>query len=173
MSGNPSRPVDGALWRFAVDLYGRTADACLALQDGYGLDVNLLLFAAWVAEERGLAMTADRAAEADGWVQDWREEVVRPLRAVRRRLKTGAPIPGPAAEALREAIMAAEIDAERIELDWLQRQAAAWPSGQGGSVEGALRAVFVQAAGHAPEGAAAASLAAVADAVPGGKLKGA
>ena len=39
-----------ALWDYAVDLYARPGvrEACLALQDRAGADVNLLLLACWL-----------------------------------------------------------------------------------------------------------------------------
>lgn len=50
----------------------------------------------------------------------WHREVVRPLRAVRQRLKTGpAPAPNDITARLRSKVQRIEIDAELIELDEL------------------------------------------------------
>ncbi len=50
----------------------------------------------------------------------WHREVVRPLRAVRQRLKTGpAPAPNDLTARLRSKVQRIEIDAELIELDEL------------------------------------------------------
>lgn len=92
--------------------------ACVLLQDRFGLDVNLLLFAARV----GVAgqLTADTLAVASERVAQWHSEIVRPLRAVRRRLKSGPPpAPSPATAELREQLKAVEIRSELIELDEL------------------------------------------------------
>ncbi|WP_418004644.1 TIGR02444 family protein [Mycobacterium sp. PDNC021] len=92
--------------------------ACVLLQDRFGLDVNLLLFAARV----GVAgqLTTDTFVAASERVAQWHSEVVRPLRAVRRRLKSGPPpAPNPVTTELREQLKAVEIRSELIELDEL------------------------------------------------------
>ena len=83
----------GALWRFALAVYQKpgVSDACLLLQDRHGCNVTLLLFAAWAGAERGVALTAEEFAAAGNAVRPWHGEVVKPLRAVRRRLKHGPP----------------------------------------------------------------------------------
>lgn len=103
------------LWRFSLAYYAQpgVAAALLALQDRERLDVSLALFALWHGasgrgrlDRRGLA-AADRAVRAI------RSEVVEPLRALRRRLKSNA---DPAVQRLREAVKAVEIEAERAAL---------------------------------------------------------
>ncbi|HYD99507.1 MAG TPA: TIGR02444 family protein [Alphaproteobacteria bacterium] len=110
-----------ALWAFALRVYARPGvqPACLALQDGHGRDVLLLLWAAWLGG-LGHRLTAAEAAGAEAALAPWREAVVRPLRAVRRGLKAGPPpAPSPATEALRDRVKAAELEAERLGLDLL------------------------------------------------------
>lgn len=107
---------------FALALYGREGvpPACLVLQEATGLDVNILLFAAWrgaaLRQEVGAAdITAARAL-----VADWHNEVVKALRTVRRRLKTGpSPAPDDRTTKLRAQVQAIEIAAEIIELEEL------------------------------------------------------
>lgn len=92
--------------------------ACVLLQDRFGVDVNVLLFAARV----GVAgqLTTDTLTAASARVAQWHAEIVRPLRAVRRRLKSGpAPAPSPDTTELREQLKALEIRSELIELDEL------------------------------------------------------
>ena len=111
------------LWDFALDYYRRAgvAPACLILQDVGGVDVNVLIYLLWRAAARGEAVPDTAAAEADAVVAAWREEIVEPLRSLRRRLKSGPPpAPCSASEALRGRIKAAEIEAEHIELDMLE-----------------------------------------------------
>ena len=79
-------------WSFSLQVYGKpgVAEACIALQDGLGLDVNLLLYCCWHGRaHRKLDEAALRHAMAA--VEGWQREVVQPLRAVRRRLKSGVP----------------------------------------------------------------------------------
>lgn len=128
----PPGPPDAAdaLWAFAVAVYGRpgVGAACLALQDRAGANVPLLLFALWLGAERGIALTGPEAEAIDREVGPWHQEIVAALRALRRRLKDGPlPAPGAATDALRETIKAAELAAERIELDTLARIAEGRP----------------------------------------------
>jgi uncharacterized protein (TIGR02444 family) len=111
-----------SLWDFAVDLYGApgVGEACLALQDRHGCDVNTILFAAWMGAVRGEKLSQPDMAEAIASVQSWRDEIVRPLRAIRRRLKSGPPTPNEVTEQLRTRIKAVELESERIELKQLE-----------------------------------------------------
>jgi uncharacterized protein (TIGR02444 family) len=105
---------------FALRVYSgdRAESACVLLQDRLGLDVNLLLFAARVGTTGRL--TTDTLAAATERVAQWHVEVVRPLRGLRRRLKSGpSPAPNPATRELREELKELEIRAELIELDEL------------------------------------------------------
>jgi uncharacterized protein (TIGR02444 family) len=115
--------AEGSLWRFAEAIYGHAevSKACLFLQDECGADVNVLLFALWIAVEKKSLVDAATIREVDAFVRQWRQEVVMPLRAVRRRLKTGpGPAPDAATEALRSRLKDVEIESERIELAVLE-----------------------------------------------------
>jgi uncharacterized protein (TIGR02444 family) len=108
--------------RFALRLYRRAgvADACLDLQNRHDLDVNVVLFAAYIGAVRRQTLTIADLDLAQRRVDAWHHEVVRPLRAVRQRLKTGpVPAPNEASEGLRRKLAQLEIDAEVIELDQL------------------------------------------------------
>ncbi len=111
-----SRDPKSAFWDFSTAVYDRpgVAEACLSLQDRRGLDVNILLFCCW-AGVRGQALTAAELAARIAAVRPWQDEVVKPLRAVRRWLKEQHTAPSKAAEALRQAIKAQELEAERLE----------------------------------------------------------
>ena len=105
---------------FALAVYGREGvpDACLKLQDGLGIDVNVVLFAAFVGAVRGEVLTELDVAAASARVGGWHSDVVVALRTVRRRLKSyPAPTSGVAAAAdLRGKLQRLEIEAELIEL---------------------------------------------------------
>jgi uncharacterized protein (TIGR02444 family) len=113
-------------WRFSLRFYRQpgVADACIALQDGYGIDVNILLFLLWLAGERrqiGVAEARSLCVTA----APWRDEVVAPLRTLRRRLKDGvALIERNAAELFRTRIKAVELEAERLQQEALFALAA-------------------------------------------------
>ena len=78
-------------WRFSLQFYRlpKVADACIALQEEAGVDVNLLLFLLWQARQRRRLSTADVAA-LEAKIAPWRDATVIPLRAVRRELEIAA-----------------------------------------------------------------------------------
>jgi uncharacterized protein (TIGR02444 family) len=103
-------------WNFSLQLFAKpgVAPACVALQDGMGLDVNLLLYCCWHGRAcRKLDEEDIRRAIAS--VEGWHRDVVQPLRAVRRRLKTGVPpITAGECEALRRKVNDLELESEHI-----------------------------------------------------------
>ena len=108
-------------WTFSLSLY-RTPGvpaACIVLQDECGADVNVLLFALWLASQ-GRALQSDDLAQADRAIASWRNEAVRPLRAVRRFLREPpAIVESVAAGALRDKVKAVELEAERLQQEAL------------------------------------------------------
>ncbi len=116
------RGVDTESWAFALELYERprVAQCCLALQAEAGVDVIILLFAAFAAVRHHVLFEPSDLAEMDTICFAWREQVVRPLRAFRVALKSGpSPAPNQATERLRSKIKASELSAERIQNDLL------------------------------------------------------
>jgi uncharacterized protein (TIGR02444 family) len=110
----PSHPF----WDFALDVYRRpgVSEACLELQEQHHLDVNLLLFVCWIGASGGGPRNRGEVARCQDAVAAWHDNVVRPLRGVRRALKGGiGPAPADLSEGLRRAIQAREIDAEHVE----------------------------------------------------------
>ncbi len=107
----------GGFWDFSLAVYHRpgVADACLALQDRHGLDVNLLLFCCWAAS-MGRVLDRGTLGAAEAAVATWRNQVVRPMRSLRRRLKREVEgFPAGEVEALRGRLLEAELAAERLE----------------------------------------------------------
>ncbi|MCH9735493.1 MAG: TIGR02444 family protein [Actinomycetia bacterium] len=105
---------------FALALHAQegVAEACVLLQDRFGVDVNVLLFAARIGSTGTLTSAALDKAQRQ--IADWHAEVVVPLRGVRRRLKSGPyPAPDPTTSELREHVKSLELRAEMIELDEL------------------------------------------------------
>ncbi|MFN4089598.1 MAG: TIGR02444 family protein [Alphaproteobacteria bacterium] len=126
----PADRPGASLWDWSLATYERpgVAAACLALQDRHGLDVNLLLAAVWAgASGRGLDPAAMRELAAS--VARWHGEVVRPLRALRRRLKHDPHgIDAEAAGRVRARIAAVELDAEQAEQLAIEAQVLATAS---------------------------------------------
>src|SRR4051812_18818938 len=104
-------------WRFSLAFYRQpgVANACIALQEQSGVDVNLLLFLLWQATRRRPFAPAEVAALEDK-IGGWREATVVPLRAVRTALRTPpALVEAGTAEAFRNRIKAVELEAERLQ----------------------------------------------------------
>ena len=80
-----------SLWEYALTAYAYpdVAHACLLAQDAHGVDVNLLLCAAWCAA-CGIRLDEAAVRNLDGHCRSWREQVIIPLRRQRRAWKTGA-----------------------------------------------------------------------------------
>jgi uncharacterized protein (TIGR02444 family) len=119
-------------WRFSLRFYRMpgVADACIALQDEAGVDVNLLLFLLWNAHMDRVLSRADVEA-LEGRVAGWRERVVIPLREVRRQLKSSpALVEKGTAEAFRTRIKQVELEAERLQQESLFALAQSSPLGQ-------------------------------------------
>jgi uncharacterized protein (TIGR02444 family) len=104
-------------WAFSLRLYQRpgVAESCLELQDQQGADVNMVLFALWAAS-LGHCLDATTIAAADHVARPWRETVTQPLRAIRRAMKTRVDgFDAAGVEALRKQVLAAELEAERLQ----------------------------------------------------------
>ncbi len=150
--GGAATPTTGA-WAFAVDIYGRPGvrDSCLSLQDRRGADVVAMLALLHRAAQGHPAPRLEALAAMLGEVAAWRRAAVLPLRAIRRELKqamfTGEMAPGAEAEAVRRAVAAAELAAERVELDYLARRLAEAGPGDAGVSGVALLERYGRAAG--------------------------
>ena len=114
---------DFPFWSFSVALYGRpgVAPACLALQDRFDCDVNLLLLALWAAR-CGRELGRQDFERLDAAVAPWRARVLEPIRAVRRQIKADPIGATPElAEACRQALLEAELAGERAAQELLAR----------------------------------------------------
>jgi uncharacterized protein (TIGR02444 family) len=110
-------PQGSPFWRFSLQFYRQpgVAEACIALQEESGVDVNLLMFLLWHAAQ----LRQFSPSEVD-WIESkicaWRESAVVPLRAVRRALKVSTLlVPAVTAEAFRTKVKAIELEAERLQ----------------------------------------------------------
>jgi uncharacterized protein (TIGR02444 family) len=126
-----ARFPDHPFWDFSLRVYGSegVAPACLELQEAHGIDVNVLLFCCWLGATGRGAVGAEGVAQLHAAVADWHAEVVRGLRAVRKRLKD--PVAGEdrtLALAVRKHVQKTEIDAEHIEQLMLASAGEALPA---------------------------------------------
>ncbi|HRF08268.1 MAG TPA: TIGR02444 family protein [Xanthobacteraceae bacterium] len=111
-------------WDFSLQFYRQpgVADLCLALQDRHGIDVNLMLYMLWLAT-RGTSISQSEVAAIAQQIKHWHENVVVPLRSVRRSIAKST-VTGSKAE-FRNRVKALELEAERIEQDDLFALASA------------------------------------------------
>src|SRR5581483_4627793 len=119
-------------WRFSLHFYKQpgVSDACIALQDGCGVDVNLLLYLFWLASD-GRQLGADEVRSLDGKVKSWRELTIIPIRDTRRKLKGAVTLlDSNKQEAFRNKVKAIELDAERLQQEALYEFTKAGPLGK-------------------------------------------
>jgi len=139
-----------AFWDFSVHFYAqsRVAAACIALQDDADVDVNVLLYLLFAARHCRQLDRSD-VTRIDAAVKAWREQVVQPLRSVRRELKNGiAPVDTEAAAALRNDVKRIELEAERVEQHTLERLVPAATLGTPASSRAAAARVNLAAYGE-------------------------
>ena len=109
-------------WDWALSQYRAEAAQrlLLRLQEEAGLVILEALFVSWLASEH-YEWRADDTAKLRGATQDWIDEVVLPLRAVRQRWKNEA-----SKNASRRRLLELEVEAERhlAELMWAASESA-------------------------------------------------
>lgn len=156
-------PLDHPFWHFSLGVYrdkGVQAE-CLDVQERLGVDVNLLLFCAYLGTVEGIQLTPPDLQSIADRVSSWHAEVVRSLRSARRVLKPWAADDtaiGPEASALRKHVQNLEIKAEQIEQailwQWFSSQTLPRANAEGldvlaANVDALLR--FYGAGGSAPD----------------------
>ena len=90
-------------WNHSIRFYSdpETQAACLDLQHRLGADVNIALYALYRAS-KGDQLDVDSLRRADQAVASWRDDVVGPLRQLRRELR---PHPHPISAADQSRIL--------------------------------------------------------------------
>lgn len=112
-------------WDYSLELYRQPGveRACLDLQRRHGLDVNLVLLCCWLGT-RGIEVERDWHARISAICERWQTAVVHPLRQVRDSLKAEQATPRvddlpdrwpELTAALRQRVLAAELDGEHLE----------------------------------------------------------
>jgi uncharacterized protein (TIGR02444 family) len=132
--------LDNSFWKFSVSVYDEhgVAQECLTFQDTQGLDVNVLLFCAWVGSVNRRMLTDAEFLLIEKQAEVWQAQVVTPLRLIRRRLKASF---GDDARVknFRSEITRAELLAEQIEQAELFENATPRGSGPITDLERATR----------------------------------
>lgn len=75
-------------WRYSLAVYQlpEVQRLCLHLQEQIDADVNLILFAGWLAKNN-IDFSPDRVNQANKKIKQWRKEIIKPLRDVRYSVK--------------------------------------------------------------------------------------
>ena len=123
-----------SLWDEVCALYAAPGvrEACLQLQEANGVDVPLLLVVTVLAR-RGSALDDARLDALEAATQPWQSAVVAPLRAARRALRDdarsgdGLGVEPATLRTLKASVQTAELAAERIQIEALERMACDWP----------------------------------------------
>ena len=118
--------TENNLWSFALTIYQRdaVAPACLDLQEQCKIDVPLMLCAVFACLQ-GKDISDEDLTQLHNLASPWQNDIVQSLRRIRTQLKTGPqPAPNAVTEDLRNKVKAAELTAEKIQLEMMQ----AWVS---------------------------------------------
>ncbi len=142
MTETAETKAETPFWRFSLHFYRQpgVSDACIALQDRCGVDVNLLLFLFWLADS-GRLLTSDEIKNLDDSVRDWRNLTIIPIRDARRKLKGVRTLVDPGMqEAFRNRVKAVELEAERLQQEGLYAFTQSGPPGRPAAPGDAVRA---------------------------------
>ncbi|MBM3622266.1 MAG: TIGR02444 family protein [Alphaproteobacteria bacterium] len=111
-------------WNFSLEVYGGdgAARACLELQERRAVDVNVLLYCAWLGASGRGTVTVEKLRAVIADIARWQTEIIQPARALRQKIKTlggatsgsGADFPAQV-EAARRKAAEAELAAEHVE----------------------------------------------------------
>jgi len=120
-----------SFWDFSVRLYAKPGveQACLALQNQFGLEVNNVLFCLWHGQRRGVFSQSTMLQMVE-FSNQWHTNIVCPLRSTRSWMKGRKNLIDATEdnfENLRNAIKKLELQAERLQQDQLQSMVSGVP----------------------------------------------
>jgi uncharacterized protein (TIGR02444 family) len=154
------RELESPFWLFSQSIYAAAGvqEECLQLQDKFGIDINLLLFSAFIGAVHGALLPTEELSNASAAVAQWQGNVVRSLRTIRRALKQ-ADLPHPAValpvDSLRKSVKSAELEAERVEQialeAWCQSHIGSWPRAEPNAAVTANIRVLLALSGIVPQ----------------------
>lgn len=121
MSGREDLAFENPFWSFACRLHEQpgVAHACIEAQDAFGVNVNALLYMAWLGTQGRQPSEARYRAIIDA-ISPWTEQVVENLRSARRAWKQlgGA---NPSVQSGRETLKGLELLSEQLVCAYLFR----------------------------------------------------
>lgn len=108
---NTTLPDIAELWRWSLLLYPEVKNTCLAWQDQYGLNVNLLLLL-WYLQRQQLLCSSEQIQLLHQSLTA-QQQFTLPLRQLRRSLPAG--LDDQAAQQMKQALLQAELRSEQLE----------------------------------------------------------
>lgn len=108
---NSALPDKAELWRWSLLLYPEVKNTCLAWQDQYGLNVNLLLLL-WYLQRQQLLCSSEQIQLLHHSLTA-QQQFTLPLRQLRRSLP--ASLDDQAAQQMKQALLQAELCSEQLE----------------------------------------------------------
>jgi uncharacterized protein (TIGR02444 family) len=105
-------------WDFSIDVHKKEGihEACLQLQEGFELDINVLFFCCWAGASGGMPLSEGDMTKILRGAGSWQEDIVRPIWRARWLLKGGFEgYPDELVEQLRKDLVTSEVHAEHIE----------------------------------------------------------
>lgn len=116
--------IQNPLWVFALKVYSNphVEKQLLALQTQYGLSINRILFAGWLATQKKVyrsdVLELSPAAQ-------WQASVTHPLRTLRYQVRSAC-AENEALQAFYKAMRQAELHAEQVEIAYLYQLSLSW-----------------------------------------------
>ena len=88
MSNKENWP-DNPFWDFSLEYYDRegVAERLIFLQEHLKVNVNMMLFCCWAGHVGAPLLTESEISEIESAVKLWQNDIVKPLRALRSKLK--------------------------------------------------------------------------------------
>tara|TARA_Y100000588_G_scaffold307576_1_gene331800 strand:- start:78 stop:623 length:546 start_codon:yes stop_codon:yes gene_type:complete len=103
-------------WQFSLAYYqhSNSAETLLRLQNNYGLDINLILFALWVGSIESTALLRDHFQTLDSSITNWRDNIIQPLRKLRQTAKAQTALFSNFSDNFLNMTSDIELEAERV-----------------------------------------------------------
>lgn len=108
-----SIPSPQQFWQFSLALYPKVQPLCLAWQDSFGVNVNLLLLLCYL-EQQQLSLTSQQLQHLAAKLNNFSRQFTQPLRALRRN-SSSASLAKAQQQYLKQALLQAELSLEQLE----------------------------------------------------------
>lgn len=123
-NGNMTQPTTAEqLWQFSLAFYPKVKPICLHWQDSLGANVNLLLLLCFL-EQQQLCLSPQQIQQLSAVLENFSAQFTRPLRQLRRSASQSPLLPTQQQQ-LKQSLLTAELELERLEQQLLLAQCPA------------------------------------------------